>query len=248
MKQLRNAFSGIDGLHEGHLKLLIQTGETPDIVLAALLKIFDGYDGIVDCHWLYDFAGEAFDSVFELVAEASGEDKDEVKAMLYRAVIQQASVNIAEIYRDREDEVPDFSQRESALDWPVVDLSPSSGATSSSFEYLPFSALKLFGYTVGKTKGWPQEKRRRFLSDFMERELPPVVQKLFGGEYGSPMSSTRLRKVANLLASNCSSSFKRNAKGYKKAIEDWENDLKFLRVTFYDGHGLKFHPWPETRD
>ena len=107
MKQLRKALVDLEVGDEELLRRLTQNGETPDIVLAALLKIFDFYlvlsvfdefNGIVDRPWLYELSGEAFDRVFELVAEASGEDTKEVKAMLYRSVIQHASGKIAEIY------------------------------------------------------------------------------------------------------------------------------------------------------
>lgn len=244
MHILREALSDLGNVDEAKLRHLTKTGDTPDTVLAALLSIFDRYDGIADCHWLYDFSGEAFDRVFELVADASGEDEDEVKAMLYRAVISYASEKLDEIYTVYGEDIPDL-QQQPIWDWPVINLPDSAGSGGKGGDYLPFSALKLFGYTVGKTNGWPEKKRQTFLYDFMTKQLPPIVHEIFGDEYGSPMSTTRLRKMANVIASNCGNFIRNDAHRYRYAISDWTADLDYLREIFYEGHGLKFEPWPE---
>jgi len=250
MQEFRKILSSLNELDENRLRGLIKDGQSPDVILAALLSIFDGYRGIPDCHWLYDFSGEAFDSVFTLVAEASDEDIDEVKAMLYRSVIQHASKKIDEIYEGYEDTLPDWKPVPTKWPWPVVvsaDRTWTSSSPTIDFGH-QFSALKMFGYTVGKTKGWSQKKRRSFLSDFMEKDLPEDVVECFANEYGSPMSTTRLRKVANTIASNCGLRLKDDPTKYRYAIDDWSDDLEFLKSTYYEGKGLKFLPWPDPRD
>ena len=114
-------------------------------------------------------------------------------------------------------------------------------------EFREFSALKMFGYTVGKTKGWDQRERQSFLSDFMEMRLPKDVEEVFGDEYGEPMSSGRLRKVANLIAKNAQNAYRRDASSMKNAIEDWEDDLAFLKKKYFFEAKLRFEPWPASK-
>ncbi|MDQ1902199.1 hypothetical protein RAH32_17390 [Paracoccus sp. WLY502] len=133
--------------------------------------------------------------------------------------------------------------------WPVVNKPPSSSGNGLDGDgiFRAFSALKLFGYTVGKTEGWPQKRRQQFLSDFMEKRLPAIVASTFGDDYGTPLSSTRLRKVANVIASNASLRYLHDPYRYRDAIQDWESDLAFLKMKYYVGRGLQFQPWPDPK-
>lgn len=132
-----------------------------------------------------------------------------------------------------------------AWPWPVVEEPPEGyGGALDSADFRAFSALKMFGYTVGKKNPMPVSTRRSLLSDFMERDLPPIVEKLFGDEYGDPMSATRLRKIATHMANMASLAWRRNPQSNRHAISDWEDDLQFLKTNYYEGHGLQFRPWP----
>ena len=131
--------------------------------------------------------------------------------------------------------------------WPVVATVPSDQPDGLHIDFREFSALKMFGYTVGKTNGWPRARRRAFLSDFMEQELPPKVRDLFGDAYGDPLSADRLRQVATVIASNASLRWRHDPERYRVAIADWEDDLGFLKAEFYERRGLKFVPWPSSR-
>jgi hypothetical protein len=132
-----------------------------------------------------------------------------------------------------------------AWKWPVIETADSTGGPFRSV-FSPFSALKMFGYTVGKKDGWPQYRREAFLSDFMRMALPPIVAATFGSEYGAPMTTTRLRKVANLIATNASNFYRNDPRRYQVAIADWESDLAYLKREFYLGAGLSFQPWPAS--
>lgn len=131
--------------------------------------------------------------------------------------------------------------------FPIVKIPEKDSKGGFSGNFRDFSALKMFGYQVGKTEGWPASKRREFLTQFMELDLPPQVVAIFGSEYGAKMSTNRLRKVANLLAQNASLRYRMDKRIYEHAIADWEDDLKFLKETYYEGAGLKFQPWPSSR-
>ena len=136
-----------------------------------------------------------------------------------------------------------------AWKWPIINNAPPGVAPASldGGVFSEFSALKMFGYTVGKTKGWPKADRQAFLHDFMAMPLPPIVKSTFGGEYGEPLSTDRLRKVANVIANNASLRSRNDPKRYAAAIADWEADLAYLKREFYEGKGLKFQPWPSSR-
>lgn len=131
--------------------------------------------------------------------------------------------------------------------WPVIHHGESSGTAHLDGDFRQFSALKMFGYTVGKTAGWAQDRRERFLSDFMDMALPSIVEAQFGAEYGSPSSTERLRKLAYLIATNASNFVRNDPARYAAAIDDWEADLAFLKRKYYHGQGLAFQPWPSTR-
>lgn len=131
--------------------------------------------------------------------------------------------------------------------WPVIHTPPDGGTGGFTGTFREYSALKMFGYTVGKKEGWPQTKRQRFLANFMEMELPPIVAATFGDDYGRPLSATRLRKMANVIASNASNFYRNDPVRYQAAIEDWEADLEFLKFKYYIGKGLAFEPWPASR-
>ena len=127
--------------------------------------------------------------------------------------------------------------------YPIVNVAPGSGGFDNG-EFKQFSALKMFGYTVGKKGGWPTQKRTQFLTDFMTCELPPDVERVFGDEYGAPMTAQRLRKIANVIASNCGNFIRNDEMRYRVAISQWKADLKFLKEEFYQQQGLQFDPWP----
>lgn len=134
--------------------------------------------------------------------------------------------------------------------WKIDRLPDQLSSGSSDKEAAkPISALKMFGYTVGKKgreQGWTEVERRKFLSDFMEMDLPLVVHAYYGDEYGEPMSIKRLQKIANVIAAHGTNFARRGDPAFNQSIADWEADLAFLKAKYYEGKGLKFQPWPEV--
>lgn len=234
----------------------IEESDDPGIICAGLAALADFHDDPTSDPDYRESAATAIERLFTLIAQNSREDEAEFRSFLYRVVIRRAEREILELYRDHQAEYPiefaKFQQRASQPEsklpfpWPIV-VDPSSTPRNSKFNFRDLTALKLFGYTVGKTNGWPQKVRRNFLGDFMERELPSIVKKYFGDEYGTPMSVVRLRKTANILASNVNLRICIDRERYSDAITDWLSDLLFLKQEYYEKHGLKFYPWPEIR-
>lgn len=207
----------------------------------------------------YECLRDFFDDLITNLAEQRPDDPEAARAFVIRTigVIVQREANAsykpfgyknplapapaAQPTATKPPEVPKWK-------WPVINDPSSYAGGPFTGTFRDFSALKLFGYTVGKTEGWPQSRRQQFLSDFMETRLPGIVEATFGDEYGAPMTTDRLRKVANVIASNASLRYRSDAQRYRFAIQDWEDDLAFLKSKYYVGRGLQFQPWPDPRD
>lgn len=229
---MRHVVKALDWQSEDDVEhLLITYGQTAD-------QVFSGFAWLLtrlkerDTDWQKSddavrLAKASLERTIQLLSEATGTDIEDVTLTFTAAF---AEIQKAQIQKKE-------------WKWPVVNESP--GQRGGAGEYREFSALKLFGYTVGKTAGWPEHQRRVFLADFMRHDLPPIVEELFPGEYGRPMSAHRLRKVATHIASVCSSASKRDALSNAHAIIDWHADLAFLKSEFYEREGLKFQPWPD---
>jgi hypothetical protein len=113
------------------------------------------------------------------------------------------------------------------------------------------SPLRAMGYKVGD-KGLPPNQRRAILRAAFESSIPVVGSAEYMAEWGNPGTPGRLKKIANYVASLCQN-LKRKRQTSDKAIEDWENDLRWLKESFYDGfkwsqdtyYQEHFH-WPST--
>ena len=130
------------------------------------------------------------------------------------------------------------------FDWPVVETRPAGATGGFGDDFRSISALKVYGYTVGRTNGWPMARRQRFLRDFMELDLPSLVTREYGDEYGAPRSRVRLKKVADLIATLARNANRRNAVSMSDAVDDWQADLDFLKATYYDRPEMRFPRWP----
>jgi len=108
--------------------------------------------------------------------------------------------------------------------------------------YIKYSQglLSYLGYKVGM-QGLPPGQRYKLLSRIFQGPLPLINDAAYMREWGEPYSEQRLRKLAYSLYQ-----FIKNARNrpdnMTKAINDWNNDLLYLRKTFYDGRFV--FPWP----
>ena len=180
----------------------------------------------------------------------------------YRFFVEQLTVSLGEETKGIDDFVNDLIKEEilgenaehlydkvRKWEWPTIEVPESIEVTLSPYFEIPMysvSALKIFGYTVGKTKGWSKFKREKFLTDFMELNLPKAVTRIYGEHYGKPNSPIRLRAIANLLAHNIVSRKRNDPSKYDKAISDWTSDLEFLHVNFYTEKKLRQIDWPDV--
>lgn len=129
--------------------------------------------------------------------------------------------------------------------WPSTEVIESNLKTAKKeldpFDRNKYSALYLCGYRVGKTSGLPEQERRELLDTFFVSRLNPLIEKHYGRDYDDPKTLVRLLKMANVIAANCRN-FKRrrDADVYRQAIDDYEDDLAYLKATYYDR-------WPHPR-
>lgn len=132
--------------------------------------------------------------------------------------------------------------------WPGTDPLPQSKG-EFHFEGPDTSPLKRLGYTVGKTSGLPQSERRSLLRTAFELErsaLPGQYPEWYLQEWGHAESSTRLKKLADKIAWSCRSYRKRDDKDFDTAIDHSENDLAWLKDTFYNPLTYDFE-WPSSK-
>jgi hypothetical protein len=127
-----------------------------------------------------------------------------------------------------------------AFKWPSTDV--GGGAGGGDFRRQEVSYLKILGYTVGKTDGLPASSRRLILDRCFSGQLPPFQSVAELRKWGGPKSSGRLRKMAYHIATLAKNFKKMPSRGYDDAIADWEDDLNYLRDTYYVQY---FHfSWP----
>lgn len=130
--------------------------------------------------------------------------------------------------------------------WPSTNAVPSEepdGPLEGGFEEK--GMLAHLGYHVGKS-GLPSGKRRQMLRQVLEaKALPKVNSSDYVAEWAAPNSSARLRKMAESIAAFCRNAKRRKNAAMDESIREWESDLAWLKVEFYDNrHTFK---WPSTK-
>jgi hypothetical protein len=104
--------------------------------------------------------------------------------------------------------------------------------------------LSLLGYHVGEIRPTPQDVRLCMLEYAVECHLPPLNDLAYYSEWGKPLTAQRLRKLANTLAALTRNAKRRDQASWGAAIDDWEDDLWFLRQNYYVD--LFHFGWPAT--
>lgn len=127
--------------------------------------------------------------------------------------------------------------------WPDTKAPPGDGELDDEYFQFEQGVLKFMGYETGKTKGLSDRMRREILDDVFCGALPRINNSDYMMQWGTPRSSTRLRKMAESLAT-FSRNQKRRTSPSTQAICDWESDLEYLKYKYYVGH-YDFS-WPST--
>ena len=128
--------------------------------------------------------------------------------------------------------------------WPHTDIYPGKGLFNPTEELLQIGVLAAMGYHVGK-KGLNVSARHSILQTAYTNSVPFVEMDNMK-EWNAPKTPWRLKKIADCLATFAQNAKRRvNSDSYWQSIEDWEDDLAWLKRNFYDGvYDSKF-VWPD---
>lgn len=126
--------------------------------------------------------------------------------------------------------------------WPHTNSYPGRGLFDPEWIHEK-GVLSEMGYHVGRN-GLSETERRRILDDAYNFDVPFVDMETLV-EWNSPKTPFRLRKMANSLASFAKNAKRRrDADRLAQAIADWENDLAYLKIRYYDRQYDHEFPWP----
>ncbi len=130
--------------------------------------------------------------------------------------------------------------------WPDTLARAEGGGESLFFDdFQEEGVLSTLGYNA-QLDGPEKTKRRQILDKLFTGEvnLPKNLPADYHVSWGEPQTSTRLRKIANTLASFCRQQKNRQNPSVQ-AIHKWEQDLAYLRETYYKPFRRKF-AWPSS--
>ena len=128
--------------------------------------------------------------------------------------------------------------------WPSTEAG-GGGGTSVNGGWQPLGMLAFLGYHVGTAQGLTRQNRKAILDAVFADHLPPLNGPSYMREWGDPSSGARLRKLAESLAAFARNAKRRRSDALIQAIADWESDLKYLKMSYYDGRfsfGWPSHP------
>jgi hypothetical protein len=95
--------------------------------------------------------------------------------------------------------------------------------------------LSYCGYKVG-LNGLPKNQRRQILDKIFMYPLPSLNNLAYMNDWGEPATEKRLKKLLESIATFIRNAKRRSTSNYRKAIQDWEADLDYLKITYYDKH------------
>ena len=130
-------------------------------------------------------------------------------------------------------------------EWPGTDVIPSTGTGSFDIDAKGKGPLSHLGYKVGKSSPLSKEGRRRKLRKALQCDasaLQGLGSEEERREWGAAESRERLLKMAHSIAAFCRNS-RRKDQDFSVAIAHWEEDLAWLKETYYQPRASSF-PWP----
>ena len=139
----------------------------------------------------------------------------------------------------------DFKLLNETFQWPKTEAEPGEQPIGQT-DWPQLGMLRFLGYSVGQ-KGELRTTRQRILRDlFYKLDLPKVANQAYVDEWGTPESGARLKKMAHSIAAFCRAARRRGEDAMSVAIDEWEEDLAWLKTTYYVGKLDRQFQWPET--
>jgi hypothetical protein len=127
--------------------------------------------------------------------------------------------------------------------WPSTSAVPGDGSFEAP-NWPETGPLRDCGYQVG-VNGKPRASRRVVLTRFFElKTVPNLVSPDEVPKWGDACSASRLKSMAYSIAAFCRNAKRRRRAWMKRAIENYEDDLAWLKKEYYDGHFDQKFIWP----
>jgi hypothetical protein len=151
---------------------------------------------------------------------------------------------VAEVLAGFDKIVGDCANSRMAFRWPATDAPVGNGRVSQA-EWPQIGVLSYVGYNVG-INGQVREGRQQILQRVFERELPLVHSPQHMAQWDVTKSAPRLKKIAESIAAFCRNAKRRQRANMKRTIDNYQDDLEWLKRTFYDGRFDGSFRWPNT--
>jgi hypothetical protein len=126
--------------------------------------------------------------------------------------------------------------------WPTTIIIESNNQLNNMPIEDDNGLLKFYGYSVGNN-GINYIDRVEILKFIYNEDLVKVNNNSYMNEWGNKKSAKRLKKMAYCLATFVKNAKRRINANMQNAINDWEKDLAFLKIEFYDNR-YNFD-WPQ---
>ena len=127
--------------------------------------------------------------------------------------------------------------------WPDTNAPIGKGAIDDPEIWPQKGLLAFLGYRVGQD-GVTESERREILDFVYKNHVPNVNSVEYMTEWDSPQTWSRLSKMAESIAAFARNAKRKQLSSLSVAIEEWEEDLEYLRVKYYVGR-YDF-VWPST--
>lgn len=163
-------------------------------------------------------------SYLQRFAENNPDAPDIVEAGRRLADVEQEWTRLEELAPDHPDYFP----------WPSTDA-PADGCGSVAGTWQEIGMLAYLGYHVGLSSTLNAQQRKRLLDRVFAMRLPPLNGVAYMRQWGTPNTATRLKKIAESLASFVRNAKRRKNPNLSEAIRQWEEDLSGLRLSHYVG-------------
>ncbi|BAZ16656.1 hypothetical protein NIES4071_85340 [Calothrix sp. NIES-4071] len=113
-----------------------------------------------------------------------------------------------------------------------IKIGISSDSLSNDIFIYEQGILGYYGYRVG-LNGLEENQRRQILDRIFLYPLPSINDAAYIKDWGEPVTKVRLKKMLDSIATFVKNAKRRNDKeNYRKAIQDWEADLEYLKITY----------------
>lgn len=153
-----------------------------------------------------------------------------------------AAVRVLEaiaVERERRGPASGLADPDERFVWPDTEPSGESDGWKRKAASAP-GLLAAAGYHVGATRGLSEPARKRILAEaWMGGDGEDVFD---AAGWGVPSSGRRLRKLAYAIAGLARNAKARGNPALALAVAEWESDLEWMRITYYEGR-FDF-PWP----